>query len=258
MSLILYHGQPNGPSLTALACAFEKGADVELRLMDLAAGERHDLPCKGEMEVAMSLEGEGPVLLADGTAMTDAFLIGLYFDEALPGSPLRPSDPFARWQVMMWCRYLTERVAPAAAFLGTRAYLAPRLAAAGDEFDALMDRVECEDLAQRWRDAQADAYPEEKLADSHAKIAQAVERLEDALQGKDWIFGDFTIADIETYAWLASMPLLSPAPFREALRTSDWMERVVARPSVQKALACATVGDPRQCWSVGPEINRWG
>lgn len=258
MSLILYHGQPNGPSLTALACAFEKGVEVELRLIDLAAGERHSLNCKGDVEVAMSIEGEGPALVADGTAMADAFFIGLYFDEAVEGNALRPADPYARWQVMMWCRHVTERVAPAAAFLGTRAYLAPRLAPAGDEFDALIARIECEDLAQRWKETQADRFPEEKLADSHAKIAQVVEKLETALDGKDWIFGDFTIADIETYAWLASMPLLSPAPFQNAPRTTAWMDRVASRPSVQKALACATVGDPRQCWAIGPEINRWG
>lgn len=258
MSLILYHGQPNGPSLTALASAFEKRAPVELRLIDLAAGERHSLACKGEMEVAMSLEGEGPVLVADGVAMTDAFFIALYFDEAMEGNPLRPADPYARWQVMMWGRHVAERVAPAAAFLGTRAYLAPRLAAAGEEFEALMSGIVCDDLAQRWRDVQADHFPEDKLADSHAKVAEMVAKLEAALEGKNWIFGDFTIADIETYAWLASMPLLTPAPFEKAPLTLAWMDRVASRPSVEKALACATVGDPRQSWSVGPEINRWG
>jgi GST-like protein len=258
MSLVLFHGQPNGPSLTALASAFEKGVDVELRQIDLAGGERHSLDCKSVAEVAMSIEGEGPVLIADGRVMSDAFFIGLYFDETETGPALRPADPYARWQVMMWCRYVTERVAPAAALLGTRAYLSPHLAAAGDEFEELLARIECEDLAQRWRDVRTDHFPEDKLADSHAKIAQAVGKLETALVGQDWIFGGFTIADIETYAWLASMPLLTPAPFEKAPSTMAWLDRVAARPSVQRALACASVGDPRQHWAVGPEINRWG
>ena len=41
MSLTLYHGEPNGPSLTVLAALFESGAEAELVAVDLAAGERH-------------------------------------------------------------------------------------------------------------------------------------------------------------------------------------------------------------------------
>jgi hypothetical protein len=36
------------------------------------------------------------------------------------------------------------------------------------------------------------------------------------------------------------------------------MDRVRARPSVQAALARATVSAPQNSWAPGPEINRWG
>ena len=41
MALVLYHGEPNGPSLTVLAALFETGHDAELRNIDLTMGERH-------------------------------------------------------------------------------------------------------------------------------------------------------------------------------------------------------------------------
>ena len=41
MALTLYHGEPNGPSLTVLAALFETGVEAELRYIDLARCQRH-------------------------------------------------------------------------------------------------------------------------------------------------------------------------------------------------------------------------
>ena len=43
MSAILYHGEPNGASLTVLAALAESGLAIECRPIDLLAGERHAL-----------------------------------------------------------------------------------------------------------------------------------------------------------------------------------------------------------------------
>jgi len=254
MALTLYHGEPNGPSLTVLATLFEKGAEAELRRIDLAAGARHDLPFAHDTEVAMNIEGEGPVLVADGVPMTDAFFVALYLEEAFPANPLRPAGAFGHWRLLTWCRWINERMSPAAAYLGTRAYLAPKFAAAAPD----VSKIASADLAGRWKAVAANDFTEDKIADSHAKIAQAVSKIEDALDGRQWLLGDFSIADIDTYAWLASMELLSPAAFQDAPRTRAWLARVKARPSLQRALALATSDEPAQSWAPGPEINRWG
>ena len=52
MSLTLYHGEPNGPSLAVLATLFAKGVEAELVAIDLARGERHTLPYAGAPLVA--------------------------------------------------------------------------------------------------------------------------------------------------------------------------------------------------------------
>ena len=70
--------------------------------------------------------------------------------------------------------------------------------------------------------------------------------------------GNFTIADLESYAWLAGMVELVPEGFAGKQRTTAWMERVKGRPAVRKALALARVADPSAYWAPGPEINRWG
>ena len=151
-SKILYHGEPNGPSLAVLAALFETGLDVELRRIDLLAGERHSIPGLTSPRARdMGIEGEGPVLIIDGEAMTESVFIAQYFDEAAGGAGLQPSDPFAHWQMLMWCRRVTERCAPAAAWLGCKDNAHEPLAAMPDDaFAALSATIVSEDLRTRW------------------------------------------------------------------------------------------------------------
>ncbi|MEG3149418.1 glutathione S-transferase family protein [Sphingomonas sp. ZT3P38] len=249
MTTILYHGEPNGPSLTVLAAAFEKAVDVTLERIDLAVGERHSERVPHAFEVDQSIEGEGPVLVVDGVAMTDSVFLACYLDDVGSGPPLRPADPYQRWETMAWCRYVIERVAPAASYLGLE-QTPPAL---------VPDAIVSVDLAGRWRDAQAGRFDDAKLADSRAKIAQATDKVEQQLaDGRDWLMGPFGIADLETYAWLAGMRELLPDAFTGKPRLAAWLARVATRPSVARALSLARSDAPEKVWAPGPEINRWG
>jgi len=249
MTTILYHGEPNGPSLTVLASAFEKRVDLALERIDLVAGERHAARVPHAMEVDQSIEGEGPVLVVDGTPMADSVFIACYLDDVGTGPALRPADPYARWQMMAWCRYVIERLAPAASYLGLQA--APPV--------AMPEGIASVDLAERWRDAVEERFDEGKLADSRAKVAQATDKIEAQLaDGRDWLMGDFSIADLETFAWLAGMPAVVAAAFAGKPLTHAWLERARARPSVARALSLAATAAPEMVWAPGPEINRWG
>jgi GST-like protein len=247
----LYHGEPNGPSFTVLAALFEKSVQADLVRIDLAAGARHGLSCARQPEVAMSVEGEGPVLVVDGEGMTDSVFIACYLDDVGNGAPLRPSDPYGRWETMAWCRQMIERTAPAAAFLGCKAHppqADPRMLA----------DIGSADLRLRWEMIGAGVFADDQLADSRRKIASAVEKIEAKLDGRDWLMGKFTIADLESYAWLAGMVDLVPEAFAGKVRTAAWMERIKGRSAAAKALSLAQVSDPTAYWAPGPEINRWG
>jgi GST-like protein len=251
MSMTLYHGEPNGPSFTVLAALFEKGLQADLVPIDLAAGARHGLPCSQQPEVAMSVEGEGPVLLVDGEGMADSVFIACYLDDVGSGAPLRPSDSYGRWETMAWCRQLIERTAPAAAFLGCRAHppkVNPRM----------LPNMGSADLRLRWETIGAGVFADDQVADSRRNITSTVEKIEAKLDGRDWLMGQFTIADLESYAWLAGMVDLVPEAFAGKVRTAAWLQRVKERSAVGEALSLATVADPTAYWAPGPEINRWG
>ena len=250
MNMTLYHGEPNGPSFTVLSAMFEKALDAKRVPIQLAAAERHELEFARQPAVAMSVEGEGPVLVVEGEAMADSVFIACYLDDVGTGAALRPAEPYARWQTMTWCRQMIERTAPAAAYLGCRAH--PPKADA-----TRLAKIASPDLRTRWEETVAGRFAEDKVADSVAKITQASQKIEAQLERHDWLMGEFTIADLESYAWLAGMVPLLPAAFSGAPRTVAWLERVKGRPAVARALSLAR-GDPLKCWAPGPEINRWG
>lgn len=259
---VLYHGQPNGPSLSVLAVQAECGLSdrIETRPINLLAGERHTIPGITEpLARDIGVEGEGPLLVIEGEACQESVFLAQYLDE-LAGAGLQPKDPYTHWQMMMWCRRITERCAPAAAFLGNQAYAAPVLAAMSDgDFDAITVAIASTDLRQRWIETRGGAFPETAQSDSKTKIADAAAMVEKQLEdGREWLMGPITIADFETYGWLVGMVDLLPEVFAGKPLTTAWMARMAARPSVQSALARATVAHPERVWAPGPEINRWG
>ncbi len=258
---VLYHGEPNGPSLSVLAALFESGLAIETRPMDLLRGERHALPGVSEsVALDMAVEGEGPVLVAHGEAMAEAVFLAQYFDEEAGGCGLQPADPYARWQMLMWCRQATERLSPAVACLGNLAWSQKRLARmARDEFERLLGTIVSVDQRTRWQELRDGKVDAAQVEDSKTKIAQFAARVEAQLaDGREWLMGRFSIADLETYAWLSPMRELEADAFAGQEGCLAWMGRVEARPSVRKALACATTDNPAHAFAPGPEINRWG
>lgn len=261
MSALLYHGEPNGASLTVLAALAETGLDIECRRIDLLAGERHSLPgIVDPVALDLSIEGEGPVLVIDGEAMTESVFLAQYLDEAAGGAGLQPTDAYARWEMMMWCRQITERLSPAAALLGNLATSQSAIAAIpAEDFATLAARIVSDDLRERWQALNDDAVNAAQVADSETKVAAAVDRCEKQLgDGREWLMGTFSIADLVTYSWLAGMEPLRPAAFADAPLVKAWLARTAARPCVQAALARATISEPLRAWAPGPEINRWG
>lgn len=261
MEPVLYHGEPNGASLTVLAALAESGLDIRCERIDLLAGARHGLAGIAEpLALDLGIEGEGPVLVIGGEAMTESVFIAQYFDELAGGCGLQPSDPYAHWDMLMWCRQITERLSPAAALLGNLASSQAVLAAMPEPaFAAVAGSIVSDDLRARWQALRDGVIDPAHVADSEVKVDQAVARCEEKLaDGRDWLMGPFSIADIVTCSWLASMEALRSEAFADKPLTHAWLARVAARPSFLAALAMANTPQPIQTWAPGPEINRWG
>ncbi|WP_298190049.1 glutathione S-transferase family protein [Novosphingobium sp.] len=261
MGPILYHGEPNGASLTVLAALAESGLDIPCQPIDMLRGARHRLPGVAEpLALDLGIEGEGPVLVIAGEAMSESVFLAQYLDELAGGCGLQPDDPYAHWEMLMWCRQITERLSPAAALLGNLVHSQAAIAAIpADDFSALTDLIVSDDLRARWQALHQGAVDPAQVADSEAKVDQAAQRCEDKLaDGREFLMGAFSIADLVTYSWLAGMELIRPEAFAGRPLTRAWLARVAARPCVVSASALANCAEPLRSWAPGPEINRWG
>lgn len=176
--------------------------------------------------------------------LTESTAIMEYVDEVFPGPRLMPEDPRDRWRVRWWMKFMDQWLGPSFSMIG---------AAAG-----ILEKIGSVDLRARWQQITAGQFSAEQLADSRSKILQAVERIEERLADREWLMGVFSIADLESFAWLAGMVALVPEAFAARARTAAWLARVRATPAVARSLALARSADPATSWSVGPEINRWG
>ena len=261
--LELYHWEPNTFSLKPLITLNEKGLEFTSRYVDFLAFEQYDLEgLRDVMEVQHNPEGEGPILVDRGTAMTESFFITLYLDEAFPEVPLRPADPEGRWQILVWGRFCNEVLAPAVSTLGAHKYLAPALKARDRKAaDAALKKMPTLEQQQGWSAALDGSYSDELIEDSRRKLTLSVKKVEDGLEKSEWLVGSaYSLADIDMFALLHPAEGLAPDILnaQAAPRTMAWLERIRARPAVKAALATSKTGKPEQCFTPGPEHSRWG
>ncbi len=257
--LTLYHWEPNGPYLKPLIALYEKGLAFESRYVDPrdAAG----LPPL-DPEARLALEGEGPLLVADGRQLSESFFMTLYLDEAFAGMPLRPADALSHVRILALARFVNELFMPGANTLGCARWLAPAVTA--DDRAAIASRLAglpMRMLADGWRRAIENDYPDDLLAESRRKVKLGVDRFERMLGEANWLVGEsYSLADIDAFAICNALPELTPdlVNVDATPHLCGWIDRIRTRPAVIAALATSRTGTPTQAFVPGPEHARWG
>ncbi|HUJ46912.1 MAG TPA: glutathione S-transferase family protein [Rhizomicrobium sp.] len=258
----LYHWEPNMFSLKPLIALHEKGVPFTSRYTDFGALEQYALPVAltGRMEVEHNPERDGPILVVDGTPMTESFFITLYLDDAYPEKPLRGPDAENRWRVLMWARFINEVLEPAVSTLGSRKFLSPLLQSRNRrDIEKTIERMPTKEQRDGWTAALAGSYSDDLVEDSRRKIGLAVKKFEDALAKGPWLAGqNYSLADINAFSILRPVQYLASDLLESASRTKDWLARIESRPAVKAALAASKTGKPHEAFTPGPEHSRWG
>jgi glutathione S-transferase len=259
----LYHWEPNTFSLKPLIALNEKKVEFESRYVDFLAFEHAKIPATDTtIESAHNPEGEGPVLVHKGVAMSESFFICLYLDEAFPEVALRPKDAYGRWRVLAWARFVNEVLSPAVSTLGCHAYLAPALKKRDRaSVERAVEKLPALEQRNGWLAALDDSYSEDLLADSKRKLGIAVKKTEDALAQSEWLIdGVFSLADIDAFSLLNAAPKLAPdiVNGQSSPKTMAWLDKIRNRPAVRAAFAAAKTSWPDTAFTPGPEHSRWG
>lgn len=249
----------NGMTPPALAIAIalkEKKLDFQIVDADWRQTPAAFSHFSDSLEIPATLEGEFPILVDNGTAVSDSYFVLEYIDDAYPVPSLRPDTAYGQWQLQALARFFGERALPAVSSIGVSQYFSEVVNAG--EVSALF--ADADSMTSERRDAWIAASRSQDaglIEESRRKVALLFERLDGLLSGeKPWLLGqDYTLSDIA--AFVLVHPFLDGLLDRGDLSVSEtvvlWHQRMVNRPAVNAALA---LREP--AFLPGPEHARWG
>ena len=122
-----------------------------------------DLSNKSEEFLEVSPYGKVPVLRVNGTSLYESNIVNEYLDEVYGSPKLMPENPEERASVRSW------------------------MAFADDYFFPSVFRV---------RMGLQRGYSEDEIQEARVKLDDALSRLEHQLEGREYLVGEYTLADI--------------------------------------------------------------
>jgi glutathione S-transferase len=167
--------------------------------------------------LALNPKGQVPVLVDGALAVYDSTIILEYLEDSHPLPPLYPKDPADRARCRQAEAAADEIYFPHVWTLIRNVYYEP-------------------DEAKR--DAAA-------VATARAAIAATHRELDSLLAGREYLCGDFTVADIAYFATTLFGANLGAAPDGSLARLNAWLARMGARPSVRDEVASLLAASAR-------------
>jgi glutathione S-transferase len=229
--LVLYDTPGSPCARRVRVVLLEKGLRWETRLVDLTRMEQ-----KRPEYLALNPNGVVPTLLHGDRVLYESNVITEYLDEVFPGPRLYPPDPWARAQAKMWQAFelaMAKEFRPLMYLrvVGPVDRLRPRDQVLADARRSTDDPAHLDWVARVYDDRVVDAA---ETAHLEAQLYQRLDRLERALDGRDWLVGDaFSIADLSVLPRVAMYPMiqLELSEVRHP-RVAAWVARVESRPSM--------------------------
>jgi glutathione S-transferase len=165
-----------------------------------------DLSNKSEEFLKASPTGKVPVVVVDGDSLYESNVVNQYLDEVTDGTSLMPEDPKTRAHARIWM-----------AFADTDFFPAVFVSSVGRER----------------------GFSEERISEAHEKLRTALGKLEERLEGRDYLADEFSLADIAhagNFVRLRELEERGEVSFEGYLNVVGWVQRIETRESYQAAV----------------------
>ncbi len=210
---------PNGWKVTIMLEELKEAGveltDVKLVTVDISKGAQFE-----EAFTSINPNQKIPGLRDGKTTLMESCAILLYLAEKFP-SPLLPDDE-SRWDVIQWLMWQAANIGP---IFGNKL-----------SYTRYMDDVPDEQKS----------HPLERFNNEAQRLLRVLDK---QLEGRDYICGkQFTIADIACYPWVRGWKW-SKIDITGHSNVVAWVDRVRARPAVERGLAYGFQGDEIDQWS---------
>ena len=192
---------PNGHKIRIML--EECGLDYRIHPVNLGKGEQFEpafLVISPNNKIPAIVDPKGP----DGKPISifESGAILLYLAEK--AGRFMPSDERERWQVMEWLMFQMSAVGPMFGQLGHFLFFTP----------------------------ESVPYAVERYSSEAQRLAEVVDR---RLEGREFLVGDYSIADIASFPWLARHERLG-IDLDELSNLRRWIDAVATRPAVRRGL----------------------
>jgi GST-like protein len=200
---------PNGVKVSIML--EETGLAYEPHLVDITKNESWtpeflSLNPNGKIPAIIDPDGPG----GEPLGLFESGAILLYLADKT--GRLIPADPARRWETIQWLFFQMGAIGPMFGQVGF--------------FNRFAGK------------AIEDKRPLQRYVDESKRLLGV---LEGRLEGREWIMGDYSIADIATLGWVRNLITFYEArelvEFDTLAHVPAWLERGLARPAVQRGLA---------------------
>ena len=165
-----------------------------------------DLSNKSEEFLSVSPYGKVPVLRVNGTSLYESNIVNEYLDEVYESFKLMPEGAEERALVRSW------------------------MAFADDYFFPSVYRV---------RMGLQRGYSEDEIQEAMEKLDDSLSRLEHQLEGRQYLMGEYTLADIAhagNFHRLRQLAKSGEVTLEKYPNITAWMERVESRESYEASV----------------------
>ena len=191
---------------SAKGCPFARRTRVVLHEKGINFETREvDFRNKSDEFLEASPTGKVPVAVVDGDSLYESNIVNQYLDEVHEEPRLMPGDPKARAYARIW------------------------MARADDDF---YPQVFVSSMGPER------GFSEERISEAQEKLKATLSRLEEGLEGREYLADSFSLADIAhagNFVRLQELEQNGTISLADYPNVASWMERIEARESFEAA-----------------------